>query len=49
VELGAREARKTGAGDSAYLELMARLLQTSKPPDATEKKVDEQASSLIIP
>jgi hypothetical protein len=48
VEQGARETRRSGAPDTTYLELMARLLQvgTTAEPHPAETP---QRSSLILP
>lgn len=46
IEKGARETRKAEPGDSAYLTLMARLLQRNRVAPSPEQ---ERASSLIIP
>jgi hypothetical protein len=48
LEQGARTTRRPGEGDSAYLELMARLLQKSQPPDAPDEPA-APPGSLIIP
>lgn len=48
LEQGARTTRRPEEGDSAYLELMARLLQNSQPPEAP-KEPARPAGSLIIP
>lgn len=48
IEKGARTVRQPGEGDAVYLELMARLLKTLQPQEATEQTA-QPASSLIIP
>jgi hypothetical protein len=48
IEQGAKTVRRPGEGDSVYLELIARLLQTIQPPGAAEQPA-RPASSLIIP
>ena len=47
IERGARETRKQFAGDTAYIALVARLLQVRSRPAAEEP--DKPASSLILP
>lgn len=47
MERGARSTRRPAEGDSVYLELMARLLQTRQPPDTAEPTA-RPAGSLII-
>lgn len=48
IEQGARSTRAPAEGDAAYLELMARLLQ-SGPASETERPDAKPAHSLIIP
>jgi hypothetical protein len=47
IEQGAREARKQGASDTAYLALMGRLLQATRPPETAQ--AETKPSSLILP
>jgi hypothetical protein len=48
IEEGARAAGKAGGADTAYLALMARLLQVGVAEEATESPA-KPASSLILP
>lgn len=48
IEQGARESRKWGGPDTAYLALVARLLQVGAAGDATQG-AGKPASSLILP
>ena len=48
IEHGAREIRKVTPGDSAYLELVGRLLRVNRSPDAPAGEPNP-AHSLIIP
>ena len=48
LEQGARNIRRPGDGDSAYLELMSRLLQTSQASGAPDEPA-RPVVSLIIP
>lgn len=47
IEQGARSVRKPTEGETAYLELMARLLQVTASADAA--RPEAPASSLILP
>jgi hypothetical protein len=47
IEQGAREARKQGASDTAYLALMGRLLQATRAPETAQ--AETKPSSLILP
>jgi hypothetical protein len=47
IEAGAREVQKGGGPDTAYLALMARLLQAGGPAEAAAPS--KPASSLILP
>lgn len=47
IEQGAREARAPGEGDTAYVDLVGRLLQVSAAPHATSGTAP--ASALILP
>jgi hypothetical protein len=49
IERGAREARKVESGDSAYLTLMARLLQQNLRAQGTAEPTTAPTSSLILP
>ena len=48
IEQGARDARASGGGDTAYLDLMARLLQGVVAAE-TAQAAPKPASSLILP
>jgi len=48
IEQGARDARTSGGGDTAYLDLMARLLQGVVAAE-TAQAAPKPASSLILP
>lgn len=48
VEQGARETRGSGAGDSAYLALIGRLIRIGTEPEAAPAPAKTQ-SSLILP
>jgi hypothetical protein len=49
IETGAREIRKSApGGDSLYLELLRRLLQTNRG-DAAQQAVERPASPLVLP
>jgi hypothetical protein len=47
IEQGARDARKGGTSDTAYLALMGRLLQNVRSPETDQ--AEAKASSLILP
>ena len=47
IEQGARDIRKASPGDTAYLELVGRLLQVDRAAEAPEAQ--PAPSSLIIP
>jgi hypothetical protein len=47
VEAGARETRKAESGDTAYLDLMRRLLQVNRSPRSGQSTAP--GSSLILP
>jgi hypothetical protein len=47
IEAGARETRKAESGDTAYLDLMRRLLQVNRSPRSGQSTAP--ASSLILP
>jgi len=47
IEQGAREARKAGGGNTAYLELILRLLQVNRAAETTP--APQAGSSLIRP
>jgi hypothetical protein len=51
IERGARDARKAGGGDAAYLTLMTRLLQQNaqRQPDAGGTANATERPSLILP
>ena len=47
IEQGAREIKAPGEGDAAYVDLIARLLQVTEPPQSTMGAAP--ASALILP
>ena len=47
IEQGARDARKHGASDTAYLALMGRLLQATRAAETAQ--AETKPSSLILP
>ena len=47
IEQGARESRKAGAGDTAYLALVGRLLQGVRGTETVQ--AEPKASLLILP
>jgi hypothetical protein len=49
IEQGARESRKQGTSDTAYLTLMARLLQGVPGSETDQATSTKPASSLILP
>ena len=49
IEEGARNTPKPGDGETAYLDLMARLLSVSRPADAPPAESAQPPSSLILP
>jgi hypothetical protein len=49
IEQGARETGGEGRGDTAYLDLIARLLQVNRTASARAAHGPDPASSLILP